>query len=260
MPKAIITEGPAGTGKSHALTQANTLVRENILLRGPRTDSFVKIERPRDYGMFTDSLGLAQAKDTMNAMGFAINAYLAIPFTLIDRYLVSSWVYESHRSGKKLDGDTWQRRVFQNAQLLSLLYHDHQLRNNGYTFDVREAISRQPETLELHWVIALPSVNYLAQTRHKGRQSGRAYPFELEVEIDLYTQAADIMSKAIGKGTRIRTPSYVNVDLHLSIVHLEEFYPEGKNNLLFDAIRAACYSEPIPNDNTHQVAQEVMTW
>lgn len=177
-----VLEGPAGSGKS-------TLIQK-IDLWSP-VPQITQLPRPRSYDGI-EGIRLSQLKDAASVISIAYQEP-NIPLVL-DRWLISQWVYGTMRQGQTdLDPRVGLALIENGISRIILEVEDRLTRS----FQVGKPVI---VTVSPTFIILIPSVLRLKMNRAQVNETGklREYPFDPEQEIRLYQEAADLL-KILGQ-------------------------------------------------------------
>lgn len=164
----FVVEGPAGAGKSRLIRDLSDLWQPVL---HPAT-----LPRPRSYEG-EEGIKLSQMKDALASIAVAYEEP-NVPLVL-DRWMISQWVYGTIRSGETYLSAT------QGSSLIRLGVQ-------RLISEVEERFSRTYRTkqclvsVSLNFYLMLPAAHLLKSNR---RLTQKEYPFPPDQEIDLYKQA-----------------------------------------------------------------------
>jgi hypothetical protein len=176
-----VIEGPAGCGKS---TLIEKLEHKGVAASLMNWDETIQLERPRSYeGDF--GVMHSQLKDI-----FSIQRALYTWASgedkpiMIDRFLLSQWVYGTIRQGLRNLNQQWGTKIILGGADLIGLSWDHFL----------SRLFVEPKSVGiylLYWIL-VPEPGLLADLR---ANSGKIYPYDPYQEAFLYKEAAYAMLK-----------------------------------------------------------------
>lgn len=173
--KAIVFEGPAGSGKTYLMNQLMHQFRDQVI---PEVDLLPEIERPRQY-IGEHGRWHAQLKDYRSTLHMLMADDRV---AMIDRWGVSRLVYDAIRSGQHvIEPDAL-------AYSLSMMVYGLQ-QAWSENFASRDL---QVPTLELDllFIVVCSPGALITRLRQPAIDSGRIYPYQAEYEAKLYRQAA----------------------------------------------------------------------
>lgn len=186
--RLIVLEGPAGAGKSFMTKMLKRTVEGACF---PYYPYRVRIDRPRTYdGAW--GIQLSMAKDAMAYIG-ALNAIERSshqkPVVLIDRFVVSQWVYGTIRNGYNGPGLNWgvDNIGSAGAWMRGLTTNLPIRTRNDWSFQMYQPI-------HVDWVFLIPELKLLEYFRAK---SDKEYPYPAGTELAIYSEAGDILAQAL---------------------------------------------------------------
>lgn len=182
--RVLVLEGPAGSGKSFIGKRLEEL----------KLGTYVKppfdfhLDRPRGYEEGATGILRSEMKDFMALLSIIAAGRLDFgKFLIVDRFMVSQWVYGSIRA----------KMPPRELEMMKLL---------GSTFDMIETSlanyharsigvdSRPTEVFKFLFLFCLPSIDVISSYR---LQTDKKYPFPIDVELSNYMRAYESLNSAL---------------------------------------------------------------
>jgi hypothetical protein len=185
-----IIEGPAGSGKSFLI---NKLVQDGHAMFTPQIAEFI---RPRAY-LGTEGARLAMLKDHASILS-ALSVPNPLKPQLIDRCLLSSWVYDTIRRRADPTSKASQQR------LTSLFIHNlvwirhaenEWLIRSGINVWPDELTAWPPDTAPLVQMVVIKPDTYTI--KYYREESGRDYPYSISDEYEAYSAGSEALYKTV---------------------------------------------------------------
>ncbi len=137
------------------------------------------LPRPRSYDG-EEGIMLSQAKDALSAVAVAYQPVGSV--NVIDRWLISQWVYGAIRAHSPLQPMTGLGLIRSGVSRIVSEVEEKQLRAASM-YGLKNTVV----TVSLQFIILLPMPNVLMHNRKLG---GKDYPYEPETELAYYQEAA----------------------------------------------------------------------
>ena len=182
----LILEGPAGSGKSTLASRImEKLPEHHQIVKLP--DPF-ELPRPRSYNGKA-GINLSLQKDILHLSQGIIQWREEKLTQVIDRFLISQWVYGSLRSDMyNLFSDVGFSLVQSGMMMARSIFVNLEFREIERFAVPIEVVP----PITFTFLILLPKAEFLKRVRE---DLSREFPYEPEIECHLYTQAADLLRK-----------------------------------------------------------------
>jgi hypothetical protein len=183
--KIYIVEGPAGSGKSYFASEISSTIKGGIV---PPPPGFgINTNQRRSYDGLEGEV-TAWVKDIYR-FGMALGR--APKTALLDRFMVSSYVYNHLRRGDLPEVvDTTRFHQLVTSYIAAMTGTIVTLKSRGFFEGQRESPS-------FIWLFNLPPLEAIAERRAK---SGKQYPFPLDAESALYSNIAAMLQSGMVVG------------------------------------------------------------
>lgn len=179
--RILVIEGPAGAGKSYLIDKVPDVLSSFKVELPPN----IRIDRPRAYEGET-GVGLSAVKDVLNlAWGMSVSEKLNGSIGVIDRCVLSQWVYGLIRSsGLPILHEHRLSKI-----LRSTIASASELSSSFWVRDLPVPYpASERRSTKIAFLILLPSQELLIQNREKvGEVFMRSrYPYDFDKEIQCY--------------------------------------------------------------------------